>query len=179
MFLPYGTALDWTKQGNKVVEITNILINNHLLPLLTYPDEKSKNHTNTLAYMDPTLKNFAPLSIGNRFELYYFDFFIPRIRDDDGKLKKYPGFQLDLVEDKEIEYRFFTKPGIIHNYFRRNYHYFFSDGVVTTERFYAWLTFVQISQQLLTPFIEEYFPGKSVESLVKTDFSEFIPIFVQ
>jgi hypothetical protein len=63
-----------------------------------------------------TLQNFAAFEDGRNLRLVYFDFFLPHLRNKDGTLKRYEDNY--RTSGTEIhEYRYCTKPGIIHNFF--------------------------------------------------------------
>lgn len=179
LFFPYGTGLDWLRENRNVPQITERIIEDFLKPILQFTDPRQPNPFVSMAYIDSTLKNFAVLPEGDSVRLYYFDFFVPRVRVNDGSLKSYPGYQLDLVDDTEIEYRYFTKPGILHNFLKRNFHYFFSDGVNNQERQDAWNSFKDTSENLLKPYFDIYFPNMSIEDIIALTFKKGIEMFAE
>lgn len=178
LFFPNGTALDWVRQNFCVGNIVEEIVVNHILPILSYPSPTTVL-TDGITSMDTKLSNFAVVPTAKaRVKVFYFDFFPPRIRDDDGNYKTVLSPILDPVEQKSAEYRFLTKPGIIHNFIRRGYYYLFSDGEATLDKLHAWEEFKQVANYLLAEYIDLYFPGKSVQELSGVDFCEYIDYFV-
>ena len=166
---PEGTALDNLSdiEDNDILDkiISDIIIS-FLIPIL----EKSSimlNNIESSVFFDASLKNFAILT-GKNWEIknYYIDFFIPRIREDNWKIKEYK-WNLHKHNSDIIEYRFFFKPWIINNFIRKTY--------LDLKKIWAKKDFInhflEICDKLLEKYLVSFFKDKKSIDLAKTDFN--------
>src|SRR5258708_6792472 len=161
LLFPQGTLLDWLKEPfeERVREtalrstirdtVTPVLKNNH--PTLK-PWE-------SWVFSDSAPKNVAPLETNSGVMVFYFDLFVPRVRNKDGSVKRYD-VELHTRPEEEMQERFFTKYGIIHNFISKMKNDL--GDHIDPQR-----GDMDVVQRELAPFINQFFPGLSLEQIAK------------
>jgi len=191
LYLPYGTVLDWLRNNTGVEEVTRTLITDCLVPVLNQPHVAGLKETDAFVSFDTSLNNFIYIPGSG---IFCFDFFPPRLRTEDRKVKSYGeevDKRLDKEDPEEVYYRRFTRPGMIHNFLKRAYDRILGKDnaidpslgdealeKVNLERLIVWGMFCQIADELLGPYLQRYFPDDKdgyvhADKLARTEFKVY------
>ena len=168
LFFPLGTAEDYF-MGNDVRYTQAILrqiITSVLLPILQANSKRpAMQDWESIVAIDSGVNNFAILPAYNtdNLKVFYFDFFVPRVRLADGNVKTYWGQVLHKISEAEARYRFFTKPGILHNFLRKSVPLL--QDKIREEC-------VDLIHELLGETLQEFFPGTRVQALAQRAFTD-------
>lgn len=163
LFFPEGTLLDImcspgvTKETfDKTVRAT---IRDTIIPVLRYHDKRI-NNSDSFVFSDSAPKNISPLYVIDSYHAFYFDLFVPRIRHQNGNVKEYAGFNPHIRSEDEMQKRFFTKAGIIQNFFIKA-------SRELADREDAKRIFFEIAENELRPYIQKYFPNMSLDDIIR------------
>lgn len=168
LFFPLGTAEDYLmgSDARYTQAILREIITQVLLPILHAKTQRpAMLDWESVVAIDSGANNFAILPAYNtdNLKVFYFDFFVPRVRLADGNVKTYWGQVLHKISEAEARYRFFTKPGILHNFLRKTVP-LLHDNVRKD--------CIDLINDLLEEPLQEFFPGTRVQSLAQRSFTD-------
>lgn len=162
LFFPEGTLAKLMCDSNQTDEILTKQLcqtmQDTLIPVLIHNDRKIKD-SESFVFLDSAPNNVAPFMMRDRCVVFYFDLFVPRIRNEDGSVKEYTNFNPHIRSEAEMRKRFFTKAGILQNFLVKG-----KRDLVGKE--HAWNQFLLIVKQELDPHIQKYFPGMSINEII-------------
>jgi len=166
---PDWTALDnieLTKDIKVMKSIISDIVRSFLIPIFENIDEKLRD-TDSKVFFDASLKNFAILKWDSwEYRNYYIDLFVPRIRNTNWKIKEYR-WNLHKHPSDIINYRFFSKPGILHNFIRKTYQDLVKIGVDSQ----LLSEYIKLCGDLLWKYIKKYFWNIWSLDIVNKDFN--------
>lgn len=169
LLFPEGTLLDWFADPNRSVgeveDATRASIREALIPILGF-DNDVVSDPQSWVFADNAPKNVAPVQEGEKLRAFYFDFFVPRVRCSNGEIKVYPGFDLHTRPEEDMQKRFFTKSGILNSFLSKA-----KQDLIDAQT--LWDTVSAVSDQELNPYLDKYFPGKTVNEVADMNFRQF------
>jgi hypothetical protein len=169
LLFPEGTLLDWftdsSRSKEQVADATRASIRDALVPVLGFGSDVVSD-PQSWVFTDSAPKNVAPVQDGEKLRAFYFDFFVPRVRNSNGEIKAYPGYELHTRPEEDMQKRFFTKNGILNSFLAKAH----SDLIDIPT---LWDTFSAVSSQELNPYLDKYFPNKTVDEVAGMNFRQF------
>lgn len=164
LFFPHGTLTDRLREGVNIERVITSSIRDTLIPVLAC-QKAGISDDESWVFLDSAPKNIAPvIKPDQEISVFYFDFFVPRVRNLDGSIKTYNNFNFHIRPEKEMRDRFFTKPGIINNFLQKAY----IDLINLPD---IWKIFSLVSFGEVQFYVEEYFPNKDIIDIAKTKYS--------
>lgn len=168
LFFPFGTAQDYFKGDDSRYNqaILREMVRTMLMPILQATARRpAMQEWESVVAIDSGASNFAVLPAHNteNLKVIYFDFFVPRVRLADGNVKTYWGQVLHKISEAEARYRFFTKPGILHNFLRKT---------VPLLHGNARKECLELLNDMLDDALQAFFPGTRVQALAQRSFTD-------
>lgn len=153
LLFPNGTILDQLRKPQVLPsdqgEMIRQTVCDTLTPVLRF-QHQSIREDESWVFLDNAPKNVAPVQTpAGETVVFYFDFFVPRVRNPDGRVKVYP-IQLHTRSEAEMQKRFFAHRGIVHNFLRKA-----RKDLIDTEA--LWDVFATVVSQELRPFWTKLF----------------------
>lgn len=153
------TILDSKITSEMFNEVIKSSIRDTVLPCLKY-SYQNIDESESFIFLDSAPRNVAPLNVLGSYCVFYFDLFVPRIRNEDGMVKKYKGFNPHIRSEEEMVKRFFTKAGILQNFLVK-----MKRELIYEE--YIWKEFSIIAEQELDQYIKRYFPNMTINEITE------------
>lgn len=161
LFFPENTLSDWMTNPNiptvNVSRAVEATLEDTLIPILDH-SQKGLAPDQSWVFSDGAPKNVAPISIDGNTRTFYVDLFVPRVRNHDGTVKEYPNYNPHIRTEKEMRRRFFTKPGVLHNFVSKARIDLKGDDL-------GWSLFAEVAQNRLHPYLNQYFSGQSLDEI--------------
>lgn len=161
LFFPFGTLEDALRRGDSVAfPALRTAIREVLKPVLMANSPPNSSWMVRVG-LDSSLTNFlvVPPIRGAEPQVFYVDYFVPRLRLPSGLVQTYPGVQLHTVSEFEAQYCFLTKPGILHSFVSKALRAT-ATGSAATRR-----AMLKLIAQELSGLLRTYFGGASLDDI--------------
>ena len=166
LFFPQGTLMEWfgadvsSEDKKQAVAAT---VKDTLVPVVDF-DHPSITKDQSWVFSDSAPKNVAPLKMEDEVRAYYFDLFVPRVRNANGTVKVYEGVNLHKRSEDEMQNRFFTKKGAVNNFLHKMVDSLGADHS-ELEIFFA------VVGCEMRPFLDKLFPGLTPQEIAGLNFT--------